>query len=434
MKSLLGRVLLVPAFVLLLGTCFALFSFCLAKFTPKSITTTSTPLPKMADDKLLYSGDLFFKPDSLKKGISQSLYGKTADGQERLVASFSATDHKEYYEYFEDFVTEIPKSNRYAFFYRDSIAPVNTEYRSSYMLLAFDKQTKKIIDLHQPTLIDNPYEFSPDYNLLAILRSEMNPEYVASGHTEYVDIIDVSTLALKARYYVPKGYSLYAMDYSHNAGRADWDTNKWLSTSTYQVALFKNSTKKSSLWRADAEPHSLAVYPDFAAARAVVPVFAKNLVVSPNDNHVYLRMPDDSWVPTPIDVPDVYDFVQGIADSVPYLIAKQVVMCDSLVIIDRETLQPVATEHLPKDFPGFVCGDPGDFAVSPNGEKVLSVEETVQIVDLKTLQVVRTVETPDQKGLFNGAYRVGAKTRWLSDKQLIIEFVGDKTQTVTVDL
>lgn len=441
MKSFLGRVLLVPGLVLAMGFCFLLVSVTFTKFNPKPLVITNSA--PVATDELLYTGDLFFKMDSIDRfgGVKQSLYVSDANGQHQYVSIKDITFNKLHTQYFEEFVTSVPKHGRFAFFYSDDIAPppeYKTEYRSAQQLLVLDKEKKEIISLHNNNLIDNPYEFSPDYKYVAILRAHINEDFVGAEPDHFVDIIDTATLELRSRYYVPKEYSLYAMHYSAGAGRADWDGNVWLSTSTYQVALFKKDGSKNWAWREDAELRQFTVYPSFAAARAIVPVSAKSLVVPQPyavNNGVYLRMPDESWVPAPIEVDEVYGFVQGIADSVPYVIAIQGGMCDALFVLDRATLQAVPEARLPKGFPGYACSH-RDFIVSPDGEKAISGGQVAQIVDLKTLRVLHEESVANPKEGIENVCEVGAKTRWISNTQAVLDFScnGSGPQTVTVDL
>lgn len=441
MKSFLGRVLLVPGLVLVMGLCFLLVSFTFTKFNPKPLViTNSTPV---ATDELLYSGDLFFKMDNIDRfgGVKQSLYVSDTNGQHHYVSIKDITFNKLPTQYFEEFVTSVPKHGRFAFFYSDDIAPspeFKTEYRSSHQLLVFDKEKKEIASLHNGNLIDNPYEFSPDYKYVAILQSQINEDFVGADPDHFVDIIDIATLELRSRYYVPKEYSLYAMHYSGGAGRADWDSNVWLSTSTYQIGLFKKDGSKNWTWREDAELRQFTVYPSFATARAVVPVSAKSLVTPEPyavNNGVYLRMPDESWVPAPVEIDGVYGFVQGIADSVPYVIAIQGGMCDALFVLDRATLQAVPEARLPKGFPGYACSRE-DFIVSPDGEKAISGGQATLIVDLKTLRVLREESIANQKEGIENVCEVGAKTRWISNTQVVLDFScnGSVRQIKTINL
>lgn len=394
---------------------------------------------KAESDVDLYNSDLFFKIDGAGQyGIAQSIWARTKDGQEKLVANvdqynnISLNVKKGNTDFFGDFNKNVSQQNRYAFFSLQNLV-TSPEYRNSYRVLFFDKETKQIGEIYRATLVDNPVEFSPDYKYMAVLHSELDGNQ--NRLKFYVDIMDVATLEITNRYYLPRHYTLYAMTYSEGAGRADWAGNVWKSNTEYQVAQFDDRKNIDSPWRGDGEMHVISV----KSKEEAMAVLAKtdNVIIGLDNNKaLYAEAEDGSLVEVDRNFGERFKdagiwgpILAKTTSSTPFLFILGEGGYGTLYlanVVAKNDLSDVPLEKVPQSLRD---GEWSIMIFSPNLSRVFTVtSDGAEIVDLIDLKVINKIEIPKGMTVYETAGVVpsgamdgyfpdsfGNKTRWLSD-------------------
>lgn len=387
----------------------------------------------------LYNNELFFKVDGLGQyGITQSIWARSTDGQERFVTSIDYSNidlyiKKSNTEYFSYFIKGVPQQNRYAFFRLQDLVSSPPEYRSSSRFIFFDKETKKIGEAFPITLVDNPVEFSPDYKYMAVLHSELKGE--PGSLKFYVDIMDIATLEIVNRYYLPEHRTLYALTYSKDAGRADWGDNVWKSKTEYQIAQFDDRKNINSPWREDDETHSIFVK-NKEEAMAVLAKTDHVILGLDNNKALYAQAEDGSFVEVDRNFSDRFEasedganelFATTSSTTFLFIVNNGYAGWQSLInIVAKNNLSDIPLGKVPQSLRD---GDWGRMFFSPNFSKVFVVIDdsaAAEIIDLVTLKVINKITIPKGTTVFehqNVSERVmegynrffGNETRWLSN-------------------